>query len=330
MDATAFAPESWVRTLAFAAAFAAVAEVALHRVVAPVVAHIPGVPGGSAMAETLRLGGDMSLGATAVLVPLTGVAVAVALARNGGRFYLWLLAAVVATLAHATMSSSVFSLASYAILLATLGGVMLMATRGLTRLHATALVAACCGFLAGMWPLVIDELQVAGIAVGSDLAPGIAASTQTIAEAGLVVALVLFGVVAARSGTLEKVSWWVAAGVGAAAAVALASQPGYAAILSLWVAGITLALPPLTYVAAAASFGLVLAHWIRSPETRHLAAGVVLLVAAGIAPVMVHHNLTAIVGLALLATPAIIAERPGGPPGLPLGRPARTASNQEG
>ncbi len=119
-------------------------------------------------------------------------------------------------------------------------------------------------------------------------------------EALLAVALILLGSSeAARRPTARA---WIGAAIGGLlVASALIAQPGYTALAALWAWGAPLSLPPFAYMLAGAAAGLLLAAWLDDPARRHLAAALVLLAVAGLTPALVHHNLTAVLAVAVLA-----------------------------
>ena len=67
--------------------------------------------------------------------------------------------------------------------------------------------------------------------------------------------------------------------------------------------GFTLSLPPVLYLAGFGAMTFAAVSWAERPDTRHLAAGLALLLVAGLQPQALHHGITAILGLVLLATP---------------------------
>ena len=72
----------------------------------------------------------------------------------------------------------------------------------------------------------------------------------------------------------------------------------------------TLSLPAPLYIIAGAAAAFTLVSWSDDPSTRHLAIGFVLLVVAGVHVSVLHHNLTALAALALLAEqPAMVQRR---------------------
>ena len=92
-------------------------------------------------------------------------------------------------------------------------------------------------------------------------------------------------------------------GVSLLLVAAYAREPATLAIVSMWATGFTLSLPPVLYLAGFGAMTFAAVSWAERPDTRHLAAGLALLLVAGLQPQALHHGITAILGQMLLATP---------------------------
>ncbi len=279
----------FTRLLVLGAAVAGVAEIVLARVVAPILSHVPSSGTGSDVAGAVIAGGDAAIGATLVLV----VATALALAAGGAapRVVRPLLAAsLVAVLVHVAVPTALVAAASYLTIGTAAAAAAVVARRVGGRLFGLGVATLALAYLAGMAPIAL------GAAASGTL-------VRTAAEAAVLTSAAVFAAHVLVQGVTVRAAWWVAGAAGLGAAGSLAADPGNSAAVSLWATGVTLGLPPVAYVIAATCFGLVLAQWSATPDRRHLAAGLVLVAVAGIGPGLVHHNLTAVLGLAVLAAP---------------------------
>ncbi len=265
--------------LTVAAAAMGAAEIALQRIAVPVSAHVA-LPG----AEWLAGLGDFAAGATAALVVAAAAALVLTLQRRASVAAV-LAAGLGATLVAVAMPG--WQRFGYLVVAAGLLAIPLLRARALAR--TAALGAAAVASVAGLWPLV------SGGGVGE---------ARTLAETALVAAplIAAAGIVRRRPAPVVALGWAVAAG--GLAAVAVTIRLDTVAMATVWALGITLALPAVAYVAAAAAAGFVVATWWVDPARRIRVAGVVLLGVAGLQPVAVHHSLTALVALVLLSLPA--------------------------
>lgn len=291
--------------LTVAAATFGVMEVLLQRIAAPVSAHVA-LPA----ARAVQPAGDFAAGATAALVVTASAALALALRRP-----------VASGVLAAGLAATVLALAApaarpvlYAVVAA--GLVALLLPPGmwgeyrrarapapsdpappppahLPRIRGggkrVALGAAAVAVAAGLWPLVFT----AGVT-----------EARTVAEAALVAAPVLAAVRVVQTRRAGAGAWLAAAAAGLVMAVALTVRLETTAMAAVWALGITLALPAVAYVLAAAAAGFVLAAWWADPSRRLRVAGAALLVVAGLQPAAVHHSLTALLALTLLSVPA--------------------------
>ncbi len=289
-----------VAALAVTAAVLGTADLMFNRIIGPIVSHVPGLPFGARAAEAMTLGGESLLRTTAVLVVLVALALASALWRHHRLLAVLLIAVSGLELVHAALPATRLDVFSYGLSFAVLVAAVAHAAGVVPRPHGIALGLFALGFVAGVWPHALAAAASWGPALGRPVSPG---ALRAGAELAFVASVVFFGAAALRR---EHHSWrtiWLAAAAGLMTAGALLSQPDHAAIAALWATGVTLALPPVLYIAAAACLTVALVEWTRASSTRHLAAGLALLVVAGVAPVVMHHNLTAVLGVTLLAIP---------------------------
>lgn len=293
-----------VRSLALALALVGTIEVVLHRTAAPIVSHLPGIPGGATTADVVRLAGDAALGATSLLVPLLALALGLHLWRRHRLVSILLLGAFGVALGVVVPAGSAWSAPVYALVAVTSISVVVMAARSVPRLHAVAVGVAALGFLAGLYPIAAEAFASTGLLPTTGVG---GVSWRTLAEIGLVVSAVLFGTTALRTAP-SRAAWWSAAMTAGVVAVVIAFRPDYVAMSSLWAFGVTLTLPPALYIAGAAGFAAAVVAWLAVPATRHRAAGIVLLAVVGIAPALVHHDVTLVLALVLLAMPVLGAD----------------------
>ena len=211
-----------------------------------------------------------------------------------------LLVSVGAAIGRTSVPDSAWAAAAYALTAAAIDGVVVMAARSVPRLPAAAIGIAALGFMAGLYPVAAEAFVSSGLLSRSG---GVDVGWRTFAELALVVSAVLFGIAALRAAP-TRTAWWSAVTAGVVVATVLAFRPEYGAVLSLWALGVTLTLPPVVYIVGAAGFAAALTAWLATPVTRHRAAGITLLAVAGIAPLLLHHNVTLVVALVLLSMPA--------------------------
>ncbi len=280
------------RTILLAAAATGAAELILHRVVAPVLAHIPSDGAGRAITDAARLGGDRAFHATALLV-VVGLLAYLATASWRRDITPSLVALAAASTLVLLLSNAPPALAHVALIAAVVGLAAAALARG-PRLLALPVAVAAAAMVAARVPLLLDSLAL----------PSGDATTATVAEAAFVLVPPLLAASLLARTSPPRVAWVAAGGTSLVAAAALASSPSYTAILSAWSTGVTLSLPVPLYIVAAGCAAFVLVSWLAEPSSRHLAAGLVLLAVAGVHPAVVHHNVTAVLALLLLATPA--------------------------
>ncbi len=281
------------RIILLAAATTGAVELILHRVVAPVLAHIPSENVDRAITDAARLAGDRAFHATALLVVL-GLIAYLATASWRREMTPPLVALAAAGTLVLSLSSAGTALAHITLIAALVGLAAAALARG-PRLLALPVAVAAAAMVAARVPLLLDSLALSW---GNTTA-------ATAAEAAFVFVppLLAAGLLARTSP--PRAAWLAAGGTSLAASAALASSPSYTAILSAWSTGITLSLPVPLYIVAAGCAAFVLVSWLVEPSSRHLAAGLVLLAVAGVHPAVVHHNVTAVLALLLLATPAV-------------------------
>lgn len=287
-----------------AAAIAATAELLIYRVTLPVISHIPGSDLGT-VGSVVEGIGQRSFEATAVLVIAGAALIAFTALRSQPTLAVALVAALASVAIGLTTSSEWAALAARALLVGAVAAVAAHAWTSLPVPLALAHGGAVVAVLAGQWPLLVQDAA----ATTGDVISGTLVSAN-IGELALVLTPALFAVAYLRGGSPSRSTWVVAAGVGLIAAALLARRPDYSAIISSWAVGATLSLPPFLYVVSASCLALVMLGWLREPAARPYAAGLVLLAAAALQPAVVHHNLTAVVALVLLAVPPEQATEP--------------------
>ncbi len=264
-----------------AAAVGGVIEVLLERVAGPTLTHAAGPSLAPAAAMVSRVG-TIAVGATAILVLLAAVAWAGAAWSRSRIVAAAILAAVVTTLAAGFIGyGSALTLLHVAVTVAAVGMVL---TLRLPGAYGGAIAAVAVAIVAGQWSLAGLSGHVA---------------VRVVAEAALVLALLLFAVSVVGTFGRRSLIGLTAGAMVAAASLMSARTP----LIVLWASGATLWMPSAVYICAGAAIGLLLATWLPDRSTRHLAAGLVLLAVAGIEPALVHHNLTALVALLALAVP---------------------------
>jgi hypothetical protein len=164
--------------------------------------------------------------------------------------------------------------------------------RGDNALLTLALLAAVAALACGQY--------VAGMAA-LDSAPGGIGTMKAFSEVALLVTAALVGLTAASRRSPRALV--AGLGVSLLLVAAYAREPATLAIVSMWATGFTLSLPPVLYLAGFGAMTFAAVSWAERPDTRHLAAGLALLLVAGLQPQALHHGITAILGLMLLATP---------------------------
>ena len=278
---------SLARTLVLAAGITAAAELLLQRLAPPILAPV-GVPG-SRLLETLSSAGELAANGTAVLVFL---AVAAFVATRSDHA-LALAAATAAVLLASWWTAPIASIAAHTLVVAAAAAIGLSGLRGARSLLSLGIGLAALAVVVGQLPLLADTTwpwmsnQMGARSLGELLA--------------IAAALTMAGWLLTTDHPGRR-AWVVAGACAVVVAGGLTFQPGFTSLGAIWVVGVTLALPPVFYIAAAAAAGLLVAGWSRSPASRPLAAAVLLLTAAGIQPQVLHHNLTALLALAVLTS----------------------------
>ena len=288
-------------TLVLAAALLGLAEVALGRMVAPALSHIPTSSLGQHIGQAADAGGASALSATALLVIAAALTFAIGQFGRDRAASLPLAAAVSATTLMALDPGHGGATAGRIVLVCAATAVAGVAMARLPRWHAAAVAVAALAVIAGQWPLVAEALAAGGGGAAAD--PGNAAAG--VAELSLVTVPILLAFALLQERRPPRGAWVTAVAASVLSAALLAREPSYTAILSTWATGATLSLPPFLYIFAAGCAALVLASSLSERSSHHLAAGLVLLAVAGVQPALVHHNLTALLALALLATPPV-------------------------
>lgn len=292
------------RTLLLAGATLGAAEVFLHRVAAPVLSHVPSETVDPTVVEVVELAGQRAFHGAALLLALAACGVVVVAARGSAVAALVVAASLAAAVLAAMPTGDVANLAVQLVFVAAAAAAVGLATVHRASWRSAAVVLAGASLIAGRVPFVHEALRdVTGGTAGFPTSGSV-----SVAEAAFVAVPVLLalGLVARRSVT--PAGWAAAIGGATLAFGAMAGSP-YAAIVSNWATGVTLSLPPAVYVVSAGAAAMVLFTWLRRPETRLAAAGLVLFGVGGTQPAVIHHNLTAILGVLLLAgaVPALAA-----------------------
>lgn len=292
-----------------AAATFGLAELALNRLISPVLAHIPTASGARRIVESIDAGGDLAFHATASLVVLGG-AVFVATAFRRSPLFAAMLAASIAftLLAGFAGSAAMLLMAQSAVAVAIVAVIARSLASGASP-HRLAVVAAAVALLAGRMPYLLDAAAEAAGGSGSAATTG---AWITLAELAFIATPVLFaaGVILRSRGSVSRPAPWIAAGATALIAAAIvAVEPDYGAILSAWAVGVTLSLPVPLYIVAGAAAAFTLVSWSDDPSTRHLAIGFVLLIVAGVHVSVLHHSLTGLAALALLMEQPSVVQR---------------------
>ncbi len=289
---------SLARTIFVAATILGLVEVALYRVAGPVLSHLPSGTVDGGIVRAVVAAGEHAFRGTAALVAAGAVAY-LATTRWHGRVAPFLVATCLAATAVATViDASAARVAAHLTLVVAVAGLAGAALAERRRIYALGVLAAALSLLAGRLPLLLD-----GLASGREADVGLTVSALTLAEAAFVAAPALLAVELVRRRRPPALAWATAAAVSLVTAAALVSSPSYTAITATWATGVTLSLPVPLYIMSAGAAALVVATWLTRPRAPLLVAGFVLFVVAGTQPAVVHHNLTAVLALMLLATP---------------------------
>jgi hypothetical protein len=281
--------------LVFAGALAAsgLAELVLQRVVYRVGVHIPRNGAFLRTYEVATWSGDLAFRLTAVLLAITAVLFAAWLVRDrtGPVVGLLMGALVAANLLAWPLHLSIgreLAPILFALAVAWIVGQTLVAS-GPAALKAAALAVAVT-LLLGQYRVGFGDLGVDAVRIGE---------VQTATEIGLLVSAGLFA--AAAVGAAHRKASLAIASIGVGVLLsAYAREPATVAIVSLWATGVTMSLPGVLYLLAFGAAAFAAAAWLRSRHTRHLAIGLALLLVAGVQPQVLHHDITALIGLTLL------------------------------
>ncbi len=288
-------PGRWAAELTIAAAAMGSAELLVVRVLSPLVEHVP--PLSSAVGtHTESLFGLVRDGVGSATAVLVLAAAAFWIAVEGRRDRVAggaLLLAFVAVVSITILAGGTGQAAARFLLVLGVAALASAAAARLTPLHAAAICAAALSVSAAHVPLLVDSLSGHGTPVG----------WSELAEGTRIAMLVLLALAIVRRGTVPS-SALAAAAIGTiVASVVLAREPSSVAILSTWAVGATLALPAPLYIVASGCAAFVLVASLREPGARHVAIGLLLLTVAGVQPSLVHHNVTAVLALSVLAQP---------------------------
>ena len=171
---------------------------------------------------------------------------------------------------------------------------------------AVALVSSYAGFATD-----------AGLLAPSAAEPGGAVAAQLVAEALAVVTAFVLLASAVRSDGLRVRDAVLGAVPAASLLGAWVVNGAITGILVIWTAGLRMYLPVWVYVAALWAFGAAAAVWHRRQPWR--AAGVVLLLVAGVSLGTTYQQALALVGLVLLSDGVAVGGLPGVPRPGPIG-----------
>jgi len=267
------------RSLTMVAAVTGAIEVAFDRIIVPTLSHAVG-PSLAPLATASGVVARLMVAVTLAFVVGAAVAWATVLWHTSPGAAVGIGIAVWAALATGLLDSSLA--AAVLRISVTVALAVVVVTMLRPGLAAIGVGSAAVAVVAGQWSVVGHVLGL-----------------RIVAEFALAAALVILAVaVAGRTRSrLAVAGSSIAAGV---AVVALSSEQG--PLLALWASGAALWMPSLVYVATAAAAGLLLATWLARARTRYLAAGVCLLLIAGVAPAFAHHSLTGLVAVIALAT----------------------------
>ena len=290
-----------VRVLLVAAALMGVAELVISRTLAPTLSHLPQQVLDPRAGNLAQFIGSRVFAATTALIVLAAVAYLLTATWRGRVIplltALTVIAAAVATVVNAPATHV---LASATVMTAAAGIAAVTFAGARWRIALPVLAAGVC-LTAGRLPLLIDNLKF-----GSGVDANLAASAYSVAEASFIAVPILLALAIAR-GRMRWATVGAAVAVSLIAAAMLIASPSYAAILSTWAVGVTLSLPMPLYAAAAGAAGFVLVAATADPRIRGLSVGLVLLAVAGAQPSLIHHNITAVLALVLLASPQLMA-----------------------
>lgn len=286
---------AFLHGLVGAAAVVAIVDLLLQRVLAPVYAHAEMPDRVQSIGEAAAASGRFAAAAGAALVVGAGAVLAGGLrrARQG-------LSTLLALALAATMLALIIQLPATAVLASMLVLAAVAGTVMSTRTGPAGVVAVLVGFaiFAGHWPILAERLAAL---IGA--AAGLTDAAFRIGAEALFVLAALVGatLVSRRAG---RSAWWAAGAAAAIVAALFLAADQYLAMLTLWVVGAPLGLPPIAYVVAAGGAALAAATWWSEPGGRLKVAGLCLILAAGLQPAVVHHSITALIGLMLIVLPA--------------------------
>ncbi len=285
----------FANVIALAAVLAAsgLAELTLQRVVYRVGVHIPRSGAFLQAYQLATWSGDLAFRVTAIFLGLTAIILAFYLAFGrrpvAGLFLILVLIGNLASWPLKLEIGPVLATGGLVAGLAWIAGEALVARKpgGLK----TAITLSAVALILGQYRRGFEILGVEPQAVGV---------VQTGAELAVLAAATTLAFSAARSRL-------AVAPVIAGAAVTLllsgsyAREPSTVAIVAMWSTGVTMSLPGILYLAAFGAFVFAAVTWIGRPRTAHVGIGLVLLFVGGLEPQVLHHGLTALVGLVLLS-----------------------------
>lgn len=286
----------WLAPISLAAAAAlGVAEIALHRTLAPLLSHLPQQTLSPRIVEAVQFAGERAFHGTLVLV-VAGALLYVA-ATGLRRMLPVLVVAVVLGAGIAGVAPSAYRVLAQMTLAVAVAAIVGASLAGGTWRLSLPVAAAGVSIIASRVPLIADQVAPGVIATGR-----LTVGSLTLAEASFVAVPVLIALALTRPPLPSQLTWVATAAGATAATAALVFSPFYSAILSTWATGVTLALPVPLYVVGAGAAGFVLAAALSDRRYRMFGTGLLLLAVAGAQPTLVHHNITAILALVALTT----------------------------
>lgn len=284
-DRVAVDPGALALAFTSAAALVGLVEVLVDRIAVPAMAGALG-SSASGITSLLAVVGRVSVSVTAALVLLALLAWSADSRRRRRAFALASVAVVVSTVSAGLFGGRpMVWFAQISVGLAVVAALAAGAKRA-SLAYTGSLWSIGIAIVAGLW-------SSGGLTSGSTIAP------RAIAEGALVVALVLLGAAVFATSRRGLVPLLGLAAGGGLATLSLASD--YTPLVALMAAGAMMWLPSLAYIVAGAAAGYALATWLSDPAKRRLAAGLVLLVVAGVEPVLVHRSAAALLALVALS-----------------------------
>jgi hypothetical protein len=283
-----------ILALAGALAVSGLAEVLLQRVVYRIGVHVPRDGSLLSAYQAATALGEVAFRFTTILLLIAALLLAFHFLRRSSEPLLGV-ALVAALLANALVWPLGVANAGLAAAVVVLAAAAWLTGRALQMpgefVFKAGVVAAGVTVALGQYRIALTHLELQSHQL---------AATQWLLEASLLVTAGLLALAAVGSGGIQRRPVLLAAPLVLVLVAAYAREPSTVAILALWSSGVTMSLPPVLYIAAFAAAAYASAAWLRSRDTRHLGLAIVLLFVAGLQPQVVHHGITALMGLLLL------------------------------